>query len=117
MLVGSLLLWISTALTLVAADAPPEGKTYSTWLADSAISRGQGRGLDANGQPFVSYEHGTFQRALTALNAKTGNKTYLDWIKQGIDNVVASNGTIGGGYELTNYILDDLKIGESIVQL
>jgi len=114
----SLGFWVSAAVILAAADSPPKGKTYSTWLADSAILRGQGHGINlGTGQPQDSYEHGTFQRALTVLHAKTGNQAYLDYIKEGIDNVVADNGTVGGGYALTNYILDDIKIGQSLIQL
>lgn len=90
---------------------------YSTWLADSAISRGQGHGLDPTGVPLVSYEHGTFQRALTALYKKTKNATYFEYILTGIDNVVAANGSVGGGYVLSDYILDDLKLGQSFIEL
>ncbi|TDL21935.1 glycosyl hydrolase, partial [Rickenella mellea] len=105
------------ASVLFAVASVAEGtQPISTWLADSAISRGQGHGL-AGSKPKISYEHGTFQRALTALYNATGNATYFNYIQSGIDNIISANGTVGGGYKLTNYILDDLKVGQSLIQL
>lgn len=79
--------------------------SYAIWAADSAITRGQGNGRDANGNPLVSYEHGELQWALRLLYERTGNQTYYDYIKTGVDNVVNSNGSVGGGYryEQTNF--------------
>ena len=55
--------------------------------------------MDANGKPIVSYEHGELQWGLRQLFERTGNQTYFDYIQAGVDNVVFSNGSVGGGYE------------------
>jgi len=88
---------------------------YSEWLASSAMARGQGNGLDSTGAPIDSYEHGAFQRGLTHLYEKTGNKSYLDYIQLGLNNVITSNGTVLT-YKESDYSLDNIRIGESIVQ-
>lgn len=94
MVIFSLLL-TATALIPFAYARPT---SYAVWAADSAIARGQGNGLNASGSPLVSYEHGEFQAALQLLYEKTGNKTYYNYIKTGIDNVLSSTGAVGGGY-------------------
>lgn len=91
------------ALALLVFLLPPAlaGSTqpsYALRAADSAIRRGQGNGLDASGKPLVSYEHGELQWALRQLFERTGNKTFFNYIKAGVDNVVFSNGSVGGGY-------------------
>ncbi|EIN04615.1 glycoside hydrolase family 105 protein [Punctularia strigosozonata HHB-11173 SS5] len=92
--------------------------SYAIWSADSAISRGQGNGLGSNGAPLVSYEHGEFWWALRLLYEKTGNKIYFDYIRQGVDRVVAANGTIGGGYGFTtDYQLDPIRTGPTFLYL
>jgi hypothetical protein len=91
-------------LSATAVLAIPKA-TYSVWAADSAISRGQGNGLDSSGNPVVSYEHGEFQWALRLLFEKTGNKTYFDYIKTGVDNIVFENGTVHGSYTSVPVIL------------
>jgi rhamnogalacturonyl hydrolase YesR len=112
----STLLDASTAcLLLVGAQGVIAAQPYSEWLASSAIARGQGNGL-SNGVPIDSYEHGAFQRGLTHLYEKTGNKTYLNYIQTGLDNVITSNGTVQA-YKASDYSLDNIRIGESIVQL
>lgn len=83
------------AVTVVLAHP----KSYAAWAADSGMARGQGNGLDATGNPLVSYEHGEFQWGLRLLYERTGNKKYYDYIQKGVDNVVSDNGTIGGGYK------------------
>lgn len=82
--------------TNIGALARPS--SYAVWAADSAIARGQGNGLDANGNAIVSYEHGELQWGLRQLYEKTNNMTYFDYIQKGIDNVVFSNGTVHGSY-------------------
>lgn len=72
--------------------------SYAVWAADSAISRAQGNGLDATGSPLVSYEHGEFQWGLIQLYEKTNNRTYFNYIQEGIDNIVYDNGTVHGSY-------------------
>ncbi|KAJ3526795.1 hypothetical protein NM688_g8216 [Phlebia brevispora] len=91
--------------------------SYSEWAADSAIRRGQGNGLDSNENPIVSYDHGELQWALRLLYERTGNSTYYDYIKTGVDNVLLPNGTVGGGYSATQFQLDPLRVGPSFLYL
>lgn len=93
----SLLLVVSLAARGLGATAALPA-SYAIWAADSAIARGQGNGLNASGAPLVSYEHGELQWALRLLYERTGNETYFDYIQQGVDHVVTSNGTVIGGY-------------------
>jgi rhamnogalacturonyl hydrolase YesR len=85
-------------LTLLTPNPTHAKTTYSTSAADSAISRGQGNGL-SDGAPLISYEHGEFQWALRLLYERTGNQSYFDYIRAGVDNNVADNGTVGGAYK------------------
>ncbi|KAF8963751.1 glycoside hydrolase family 105 protein [Flammula alnicola] len=104
-------------LTLTAADVVARPQSYAIWAADSGISRGQGNGLDANGNAIVSYEHGEFQFGLRQLFEKTGNTTYFDYIQKGIDNIVFSNGTVHGSYNVGDYVLDPLRTGPTMIYL
>jgi rhamnogalacturonyl hydrolase YesR len=129
MLVPLLVLGIS----LPFAAARPA--SYAVWAADSAISRGQGNGL-SSGSATVSYEHGEFQYALTLLYAKTGNSTYYNYIKSGVDNIISSSGVVGGDYKYvhlkystnpcilttaphrkSDYSLDPVRVGPSFLYL
>jgi unsaturated rhamnogalacturonyl hydrolase len=83
----------------LATLAVARPSSYAVWAADSAIARGQGNGLDSNGNPIVSYEHGEFQWGLRQLYERTGNKTYFNYIQLGIDNIVFPNGTVHGQYK------------------
>lgn len=83
------------SLVTYAASRP---QSYAVWAADSVIARGQGNGLDVNGNPIVSYEDGEFQWGLQQLYELTGNQTYFDYIQTGIDNIVFDNGTVHGSY-------------------
>ncbi|KAF8179652.1 glycoside hydrolase family 105 protein [Pholiota molesta] len=101
--------------TNIGALARPS--SYAVWAADSAIARGQGNGLDANGNAIVSYEHGELQWGLRQLYEKTNSKTYFDYIQKGIDNVVFSNGTVHGSYSVASYVLDPLRTGPTMIYL
>lgn len=89
---------VVVSLLPLAAAGPVKG-SYALWAADSAIRRGQGNGLGTNGLPIASYEHGELQWGLRQLYERTGNKTFYDYIKAGVDQIVYSNGTVGGGYK------------------
>ncbi|KAK7683392.1 hypothetical protein QCA50_013654 [Cerrena zonata] len=108
-------LWCLITVVLPLVYARPS--SYALWGADSAIARGQGNGLDSSGKPLVSYEHGELQWALRLLYERTGNKTYYDYIKAGVDNVVDSNGNVGGGYSATQFQLDPLRVGPTFLYL
>jgi hypothetical protein len=92
-------------------------RPYSVLMAESIVKRGQGMGHNQDNEPYISYEHGTFQHALWDLYTHTHNKTYLSWIKKGIDNIINREGSVIGGYDLNKYILDDIRVGESIINL
>ncbi|KAI0782735.1 Six-hairpin glycosidase [Abortiporus biennis] len=113
--VVSTVLCLLNLLHAVHVNARPS--SYAVWAVDSAISRGQGNGLDTNGKPLVSYEHGELQWALRLLYERDGNKTYYEYIKTGVDNVVSSNGTVGGGYSATQFQLDPLRVGPTFLYL
>ncbi|RPD78128.1 glycoside hydrolase family 105 protein [Lentinus tigrinus ALCF2SS1-7] len=114
----SFLLLLSLAASHGSAVTTKLPASYAIWAADSAISRGQGDGLGSNGAPLVSYEHGEFQWALRLLYEKTGNRTYFDYIQQGVDRVVTQNGTVIGGYGFTtDYQLDPIRTGPTFLYL
>src|ERR1700761_1505050 len=62
---------LTLALVALLALPPPPAlarpASNAVWAADSGITRKQGNGLDANGVPLVSYEHGEFQVRARAL--------------------------------------------------
>ena len=91
-----MIIWSLLTATLVPFV---RATTYSTYAASSIMSRGQGNGLSATGSPVVSYEHGEFQWALRLLYEKTGNASYYQYIKAGVDRVIGSDGSVGGGYK------------------
>lgn len=86
-------------------------------MAESIVKRGHGMGHGQDNESFINYEHGTFQHALWDMYTHTKNKTYLSWIKKGIDNIVTPEGKVVGGYDLNKYTLDDIRVGESMIIL
>ncbi|KAK7692079.1 hypothetical protein QCA50_005485 [Cerrena zonata] len=108
-------LWCLIVVVLPLVYARPS--SYALWGADSAIARGQGHGLDSSGNPLLLYEHGELQWALRLLYERTGNETYYNYIKTGVDNVVDSNGNVGGGYSATQFQLDPLRVGPTFLYL
>ncbi|KAF7324713.1 Cell wall glycosyl hydrolase [Mycena kentingensis (nom. inval.)] len=109
-----LLLGFGFVLTGAALARP---SSYAVWGADSAIARGQGNGLSSAGAPSVSYEHGEFQYALRHLLDRTGNQTYFDYILAGANNIVFDNGTVHGGYNVTDFVLDPVRTGPTFLYL
>jgi unsaturated rhamnogalacturonyl hydrolase len=86
-------------------------------MAESIVKRGNGMGHNQNDEPYINYEHGTFQHALWDMYTHTKNETYLSWIKKGIDNIVTPEGKVIGGYNVKIYTLDDIRVGESMIHL
>jgi rhamnogalacturonyl hydrolase YesR len=103
---SALLALFATTIIFPVQAAQP----YSSWMADSAIARGQGHNSTWN------YEHGTFWYALEGVYRQTGQAKYYDWIKNGTDSVVSDSGDIGG-YVKSDYQLDPLRIGQSLIFL
>lgn len=95
---GSLPSLVAVTVFLARASVYARPQSYAIWAANSAIARGQGNGLDSNGKPTVSYEHGELQWGLRLLYETTGNKSYFNYIVQGASQIVDSKGNIGGGY-------------------
>lgn len=91
-------MFAALALISLLSDACARPQSYAIWAADSGIARGQGNGLDPNGNAIVAYEHGEFQWSLRQLYELTGNRSYFDYIQRGVDNIVFNNGTVHGGY-------------------
>ncbi|KAF5366571.1 hypothetical protein D9758_008980 [Tetrapyrgos nigripes] len=111
----SFLLSLSVLTQLGCALARPSSN--AVWAADSAISRGQGNGLDANGQLTVSYEHGEFWWGLRLLYEKTGNQSYFDYILNGASRIVSNNGTVIGNYKVSDFSLDPVRTGPTFLYL
>ncbi|TFK37097.1 glycoside hydrolase family 105 protein [Crucibulum laeve] len=108
---------IVSFLLAAATGASARPSSYAVWAADSAIKRGQGNGLDSTGKASVSYEHGELQWGLRLLYEKTGNKTYYNYIVTGANNIVYDNGTVHGGYTLTDFSLDPIRTGPTFLYL
>jgi len=89
-------------------------KPWSAWMAESAMARGQGNGLGSDGKPFITYEHGVFQRALESLYNKTSETKYLDYFRQGVDRIVNDDGSLNS-YNLTFYTIDDIRLGQGFI--
>lgn len=89
------------SLTVLACSglALAQDTPYSQWAADSAISRGQGNGLNS-GKPYVSYEHGEFWWGLRLLYEKTGDEKYYNYILDGASVLVDEDGSIIDQYRL-----------------
>ncbi|KAG6875895.1 hypothetical protein C0993_006879 [Termitomyces sp. T159_Od127] len=109
----SALFTLSLVLPLVAARP----SSNAVWAADSAIARGQGNGLSSSGTPTVSYEHGVFQTGLRRLFESTGNRTYFDYIVQGVGEIVADDGSVGGDYVFDQFSLDPVRTGPTFLYL
>ncbi|KAL0958806.1 hypothetical protein HGRIS_014126 [Hohenbuehelia grisea] len=91
--------------------------SYAVWAADSAIKRKQGNGLDGSGKGSVSYEHGELQWGLRLLYERTGNQSYYTYIQAGADNIVSSAGTLHDNYKLSDYSLDPVRTGPTLLYL
>ncbi|KAJ1306017.1 hypothetical protein OPQ81_010731 [Rhizoctonia solani] len=79
---------------------------YSTWMADSVISRG-----DASGSG-VSYETGVIQKSFEMVYNKTGTAKYLNYITTQTNKMISSSGGISS-YSFSLYSLDPIRQGES----
>ncbi|KAG6856686.1 hypothetical protein H0H87_001901 [Tephrocybe sp. NHM501043] len=111
----SALLVYSLVFRAICVDARP--KSNAVWAADSAIARGQGHGLDSSGKASVSYEHGELQWGLRQLFDKTGNTSYYDYILTGAGNIVDDDGTLHDNYKLSDYSLDPVRTGPTMLYL
>ncbi|KAK0235179.1 glycoside hydrolase family 105 protein [Armillaria nabsnona] len=114
---GSLPSVVAVTVFLARASVYARPQSYAIWAANSAIARGQGNGLDSNGKPTVSYEHGELQWGLRLLYETTGNKSYFNYIVQGASQIVDSKGNIGGGYSIADYSQDPVRTGPTFAYL
>ncbi|KAG6819880.1 hypothetical protein H0H93_007759 [Arthromyces matolae] len=109
---------LTGSLLLVSAANSTHPSSYAVWAANSAISRGQGNGLNSAGKTTVSYEHGTFWSGLRRLYEETGNQTYFQYIEDAVNRIVAPNGTIvGSDYSFSAFSLDPLRTGPGFLYL
>ena len=94
---GFLVFLLLQVSSVFSAVTPPTG-SFAKWAADSGIARGQGNGT-VSGVPAVSYEHGEFQWALRLLYEASGNRSYYEYIKRGVDTVLSEDGKVISGYK------------------
>ncbi|KAF8756425.1 Glycosyl hydrolase [Rhizoctonia solani] len=81
---------------------------YSTWMADSVISRGEAAGSG------VSYETGVIQKSFEMIHNKTGTAKYLNYIATQTNKMISSSGGISN-YNFPLYSLDPIRQGESLI--
>ncbi|THU85122.1 glycoside hydrolase family 105 protein [Dendrothele bispora CBS 962.96] len=112
---ASLLLGLTVLIQLGNVLARPSSN--AVWAADSAIARKQGNGLDSNGNPSVSYEHGELWWGLRLLYERTGNQSYFDYILNSASNIVADDGSIHSNYKVSDYSLDPVRTGPAFLYL
>lgn len=105
--------FLGTAVTVHAAfcTTPP----MSVRGANTFLLRGYAQALK-DGDPFITYEHGVAWRALEMVYNATQNASYVDYITNGVDNIVTDDGSLLD-YNLTYYSLDDIRIGETLIYL
>ncbi|KAI0036080.1 Six-hairpin glycosidase [Vararia minispora EC-137] len=116
MVLAHILTGLLASLAVAATFTQTPTGAYSTYAADSVISRGQGNGL-TNGKPQVNYPDGEFQWALRLLFERGGNQSYFGWIQAGVNRIVSSTGQISSDYNLSAYTLDYLRLGPSFIYL
>ncbi|KAG8793050.1 hypothetical protein FRC12_004052 [Ceratobasidium sp. 428] len=81
---------------------------YSTWMADSVITRG-----DASGTG-VSYETGVIQKSFEMVYNKTATAKYFNYITTQTNKMVSSSGVVSG-FDLGYYSLDPIRQGEALI--
>ncbi|KAK0444242.1 glycoside hydrolase family 105 protein [Desarmillaria tabescens] len=108
---------VAVTFFLARASVYARPESYAVWAADSALARGQGNGLDSDGETKVSYEHGELQWGLRLLYETTGNESYFDYIVEGASQIVDSEGNIDGDYSLTDYSQDPVRTGPTFAYL
>ena len=91
---------------------------WSVRMANSYIDRHPGAVTYDSASPKRSwdYEQGLMLEAFHQLWLKTGNKKYLDFIKNNIDQYVDANGNIRT-YYYHKFRLDDINTGTQLLFL
>jgi len=116
-------------LFLVVAFLPSAfAFNYAIQFSQSCISRGHGNGSSpyTSSKPLsFAYEDGLMKNTLLkvflatkkipSLSSSTAN--YLPYIQSAMDVLLSPNGTIGGGYVLSQYQLDSIEEGPSLLYL
>ncbi|KAK3376203.1 putative cell wall glycosyl hydrolase YteR [Lasiosphaeria ovina] len=96
----------------ILATASPSPKKqqqpYSTWMADSTITRG----VEATRW----YTEATFYRGVEAAHNASGDARYLSFLGAQIDGILQRNGSFRA-YDLTDHQLDNMRIGAAILYL
>ncbi|MBN1180778.1 MAG: glycoside hydrolase family 88 protein [Bacteroidales bacterium] len=83
---------------------------YSKWMANSIIQR------SPLGYGSWDYVTGTVMKGFQELWISTGDSVYYTYLKNTVDNVVNSNGSING-YTLSDYNIDEVKEGCAVLFL
>ena len=91
--------------------------TYSTWMADSEITRNpEGWTLDFNEKPKWEYTHGLMMTSMEKLYEATGEEKYLDYIKNFAGFMIEEDGTIKT-YKQSDYNIDRVQGGRFLIGL
>ncbi|KAK5651842.1 hypothetical protein OQA88_11611 [Cercophora sp. LCS_1] len=94
--------------TLLAAPALAADKPYSTWMADSLITRGVA--------PTRWYTEATFYRSLESLTNYTSQSTYLTHLTTSLSTVFPASG-IPTNWDYTDHQLDHIRVGSTLLFL
>jgi unsaturated rhamnogalacturonyl hydrolase len=94
-----------------------EWKVHSVWMADSEIRRNpEGWTLDFNERPKWEYTHGLIMTAMEQLYVASGDRKYLDYIKNFADFMINAEGEITT-YKKTDYNIDRVNGGKFLIGL
>jgi unsaturated rhamnogalacturonyl hydrolase len=72
--------------------------------------------IDGKEEPKWDYVHGLVLTGFEKLNEKTGNSTYYDYVKEYVDTLIDSTGTIAT-YKFSNYNIDMIEAGKLLFNL
>jgi unsaturated rhamnogalacturonyl hydrolase len=92
-------------------------KQWSQRVADSAIARWPAGNLSKDGAaPVWQYEEGTLLEGMDAVWYGSASKAYFSYIKQAVDNLIATDGTIPS-YRIEEHSLDQVLMGRQLLLL
>lgn len=72
--------------------------------------------IDGKEEPKWDYVHGLVLTGFEKLNQQTGNPTYYDYVKEYVDTLIDSTGTIAT-YKFSNYNIDMIEAGKLLFNL
>ncbi|KAF2140479.1 glycoside hydrolase family 105 protein [Aplosporella prunicola CBS 121167] len=108
-LATALLPALASAAPAAGASAAEAHQPYSTWMGDSFIAHGVNKTR--------KYQEAVLYHAYDLLYTATQNRTYLTWVQEQVDGVVAADGTIDGYPDPDKDSLDDVLLGRVLLDL